>query len=69
MYLLYKVCGGAFTPDAAKTSKSDLIASGEATCKTMAEDDSTKGNVYLVKEGKCVQSFNGADFKAEVTEQ
>ena len=66
--MIWAVCGSEFEPKAGKISPDDsLITDGFASCKKLAANRDTKGNVYLVKDGKCVQSFKYGKFQAKVT--
>ena len=68
--IIYAICGKAFKPDASKlnTDKAKVIADMKS-CNDLATDATTKGNMYLLKDGKCVQSFHYADFKATIEQQ
>lgn len=66
--MVSKVCGTSyFTP---KTDKLVPAAAGaiadEEGCRKMAETEDTKGNMFLLKDGKCVQSFSKGEFDATV---
>lgn len=68
-YLVYKVCGGAFEPKVENLNTDLDVITDLESCKKMFDNGDTKGNVYLVKDGACIQSFNNAEFSAEVEVQ
>ena len=66
--LVYAICGESFEPDKDKiNAKAGVVTiSDEDSCSKMASHSDTKGNMYLLKDGACVQSFKFADFDAEL---
>jgi hypothetical protein len=67
-YMVWDVCGKSFSPQASKIN-GDAKITDAASCTTFAEDKEKRGNMYVVKDGKCVQSFKYGEFEAEVEQQ
>ena len=68
--MIFSICGSNFKPDAAKiNSDAKVTIKDEESCKKLANNLDTIGNMYLLKDGACVQSFHYAEFDATVESQ
>lgn len=67
--LIWDVCGMPFVPEKDKLIGDDLtdyVTDDFASCKALGEKDETKGNVYVVKGGKCAYSLKYGKFDADI---
>ena len=56
--LVFKLCGDLGKPDAAKiNTENENVIKNKESCDNMAGLTTSKGNMYLLDNGKCVQSF------------
>lgn len=64
--LVYSICGSSFKPEAEKINSDETTITDADSCSKMGANTDTLGNMYLLKDGACVQSFKNADFDATV---
>lgn len=71
--MVYRICDGNFKSSAQELKKvnapknTKIVAAGkESTCENIYKKSETEGNIYLVKDGECIQSFSGGKFAAKI---